>query len=65
VSPASPSSPGRALRIGIDARELEGRPTGVGRYLRSLLRRFAENNRHAFVAFSASPVLLPVESRRN
>jgi glycosyltransferase involved in cell wall biosynthesis len=28
------------MRIGIDARELGGRPTGVGRYLRELLRRW-------------------------
>jgi glycosyltransferase involved in cell wall biosynthesis len=28
----------RPLRVGIDARELQGRPTGVGRYLRGLLR---------------------------
>ncbi len=28
------------LRIGIDARELSGRPTGTGRYLASLLRRW-------------------------
>ncbi len=28
------------MRVGIDARELGGRPTGVGRYLRSLLRRW-------------------------
>jgi glycosyltransferase involved in cell wall biosynthesis len=26
------------LRIGVDARELQGRPTGTGRYLRNLLR---------------------------
>jgi glycosyltransferase involved in cell wall biosynthesis len=26
------------MRIGVDARELQGRPTGVGRYLRGLLR---------------------------
>lgn len=54
----------RALRIGIDGRELEGRSTGVGRYLRSLLRRFAEDGRHEFVVYSASPVLRPVESSR-
>lgn len=54
----------RALRIGIDGRELEGRPTGVGRYLRSLLRRFAENGRHTFTVYSASAVSLPMESRR-
>lgn len=28
------------MRIGVDARELEGRPTGVGRYLRELLVRW-------------------------
>jgi glycosyltransferase involved in cell wall biosynthesis len=30
--------------VGIDARELQGRPTGVGRYLRSLLRRWPERD---------------------
>lgn len=30
----------RPLRIGVDARELQGRPTGTGRYLRSLLRHW-------------------------
>ena len=34
-------SPGRVI-IGVDARELAGRPTGTGRYLRSLLRRWTE-----------------------
>ncbi len=52
----------RALRIGIDGRELEGKPTGVGRYLRSLLRRFALHEQHQFVIYSASPVALPFES---
>lgn len=28
------------MRIGVDARELQGRPTGVGRYLRGLLRNW-------------------------
>jgi len=28
------------VRIGVDARELQGRPTGVGRYLRGLLRNW-------------------------
>ena len=28
------------MRIGVDARELGGRPTGVGRYLRELLVRW-------------------------
>ncbi len=54
----------RPLRIGIDGRELEGRPTGVGRYLRSLLRRFAAHERHRFLVYSASNVSLPIESPR-
>jgi glycosyltransferase involved in cell wall biosynthesis len=56
------AKPKRALRIGIDARELQGRPTGVGRYLRSLLRRFAADARHRFVLYSAETVTLPVDS---
>lgn len=55
---------GRPLRIGIDGRELEGRPTGVGRYLRSLLRHFAAHDRHQFLVYSASPAALPVASPR-
>jgi glycosyltransferase involved in cell wall biosynthesis len=31
------------MRIGVDARELQGRPTGVGRYLRGLLRAWPAN----------------------
>jgi len=31
------------LRIAIDARELEGKPTGVGRYLSNLLRRWLKS----------------------
>ena len=52
----------RSLRIGIDGRELSGNPTGVGRYLRSLLRRFALDNRHHFVIYGSAPMALPVES---
>ncbi|HEX9367511.1 MAG TPA: glycosyltransferase family 1 protein [Vicinamibacterales bacterium] len=33
-------SPGEPLTIGVDARELLGEPTGVGRYLGELLRRW-------------------------
>ncbi len=54
----------RALRIGIDGRELEGKPTGVGRYLRSLLRRFALHERHQFVVYGRSEVPLPATSPR-
>jgi glycosyltransferase involved in cell wall biosynthesis len=38
--------------IGVDARELQGRPTGTGRYLRSLLRRWTEDGTEdRFVAY--------------
>ena len=53
----------RPLRIGVDARELQGRPTGTGRYLRSLLRHWTrgddERRRRlgdAFVAYLNGPV---------
>ena len=42
------------MRIGIDARELCGRPTGVGRYLSGLLAQWAVDNRareHEFVLY--------------
>jgi glycosyltransferase involved in cell wall biosynthesis len=42
------------MRIGIDARELFGRPTGVGRYLAQLLGAWAElpeARRHSFVLY--------------
>lgn len=52
----------RALRIGIDGREMQGHPTGVGRYLRSLLRRFAAHPQHRFVVYSAEGVELPLAS---
>ncbi len=35
------AEPGMTLRIGVDARELLGDATGVGRYLGELLRRWA------------------------
>ncbi|HRB12985.1 MAG TPA: glycosyltransferase family 1 protein [Vicinamibacteria bacterium] len=54
----------RSLRIGIDGRELSGKPTGVGRYLRSLLRRFGLDPRHEFVIYGSAPIALPVESAR-
>lgn len=60
-----PSGAGtRVLRVGIDGRELEGRPTGVGRYLRSLLRRFAESDGHQFVVYGGAPIDLSFESAR-
>lgn len=41
----------RPLRIGVDARELQGRPTGVGRYLRNLLRGFTRDHGDTVVAY--------------
>jgi glycosyltransferase involved in cell wall biosynthesis len=46
------------MRIAVDARELGGRPTGVGRYLRELLRAWAElpgAAGHEFVLCAAEP----------
>ncbi len=43
------------MRIGIDARELCGKPTGVGRYLRGLLARWsapAAAERHTFFLYA-------------
>jgi glycosyltransferase involved in cell wall biosynthesis len=51
----------RPLRIGVDARELQGRPTGVGRYLRNLLRGFTRDHGDSVVAyFSGDPPADPV-----
>jgi glycosyltransferase involved in cell wall biosynthesis len=47
----SPPRPGDALRIGVDARELQGRPTGTGRYLRNLLRAFTRDHGDTVVAY--------------
>ena len=47
----SPPQPGDALRIGVDARELTGRPTGTGRYLRNLLRAFTRDHGDTVVAY--------------
>jgi glycosyltransferase involved in cell wall biosynthesis len=43
------------LRVGIDARELQGRPTGTGRYLRNLLRVWTRHTDDAFFAYFSGP----------
>lgn len=43
------------MRLGIDARELAGRSTGVGRYLRSLLRRWLELGQDRIVLYFNGP----------
>jgi glycosyltransferase involved in cell wall biosynthesis len=47
------------VRIGVDARELCGRRTGVGRYLASLLREWTADERarqHDFVLYAPEPI---------
>jgi glycosyltransferase involved in cell wall biosynthesis len=43
------------LTIGIDGRELQGRPTGTGRYLRSLLRIWSSTSEDRLVAYFNGP----------
>src|SRR5580765_2244299 len=55
------------MRIGIDARELSGRPTGVGRYLAGLLMEWAVDERarrHEFVLYASEPPGIPLDARR-
>jgi glycosyltransferase involved in cell wall biosynthesis len=55
------------MRIGIDARELCGRATGVGRYLGGLLAVWGEDERarrHEFVLYAPDPLPLTIDSHR-
>jgi glycosyltransferase involved in cell wall biosynthesis len=55
------------MRIGIDARELCGRPTGVGRYLNGLLSEWSNDEvtrRHEFVLYSHEPPSTRLDARR-
>ena len=55
------------MRIGIDARELCGRPTGVGRYLSGLLNEWAAGDHaraHEFVLYGPEPLGIPLDGRR-
>jgi glycosyltransferase involved in cell wall biosynthesis len=55
------------MRIGIDARELSGRATGVGRFLRGLLREWSNSSvagAHEFVLYAPEPLAIPLDSRR-
>jgi glycosyltransferase involved in cell wall biosynthesis len=52
-------SPSAGLTIAVDARELVGKPTGVGRYLSNLLDQWArqsEASLHRFVLYSPGPL---------
>jgi glycosyltransferase involved in cell wall biosynthesis len=55
------------MRIGIDARELSGRVTGVGRYLAGLLREWSGSERartHEFVLYGPEQPALTLDTRR-
>jgi len=55
------------VRIGIDARELSGRSTGVGRYLDGLLHQWAigeEARRHEFVLYAHQSIAMSLDARR-
>ncbi len=50
----------RSLAVGIDARELAGRPTGTGRYLRNLIRHWRDSGDRLVCYFNGPPALDPV-----
>ena len=55
------------MRIGIDARELSGRVTGVGRYLAGLLCEWSGSERartHEFVLYGPEQPALTLDTRR-
>ena len=55
------------MRIGIDARELCGRATGVGRYLSGLLTAWAADEgtrRHDFVLYTPEALTVRLDTRR-
>ena len=54
------------MRIGIDARELAGHATGVGRYLGGLLREWSETvaGQHEFVLYAPEPIGVALDARR-
>jgi glycosyltransferase involved in cell wall biosynthesis len=57
-----PGGGGGVLRIGVDAREILGDATGVGRYLAELLRRWtarADACRRQFVLFAPETIPMP------
>src|SRR5579862_9424309 len=55
------------MRIGVDARELCGRPTGVGRYLSGLLNAWAADDSartHEFVLYAPQPLAITLDAHR-
>lgn len=55
MRPAANTGPAAPLRIGVDACELQGRPTGVGRYLRGLLRAWPAEPGDALLLYTNGP----------
>jgi len=55
------------MRIGIDARELGGQPTGVGRYLAGLLREWSREGNargHEFVLYATEAIAIELDTYR-
>jgi glycosyltransferase involved in cell wall biosynthesis len=55
------------MRIGVDARELCGHPTGVGRYLAGLLRHWSRGDRarnHEFVLYAPETIAAELDTYR-
>jgi glycosyltransferase involved in cell wall biosynthesis len=55
------------MRIGIDARELGGQPTGVGRYLAGLLREWSREGNaggHEFVLYAPETLAIALDTYR-
>ena len=53
------------MRIGVDAREVGGRPTGAGRYLNGLLRAWAADDRtrrHEFILYTPDPLTVELNA---
>ena len=55
MTAGGPGAPPGALTIGIDGRELQGRPTGTGRYLRNLLRTWPTTTQDRLVVYFNGP----------
>ena len=55
------------MRIGVDAREVTGHVTGVGRYLAGLLREWSASpaaKRHEFVLYAPGDIPMTLDTRR-
>src|SRR5918995_2935601 len=64
-SPARSRASTAEMRIGIDARELCGKPTGVGRHLAGLLGAWSVDtaaSRHTFVLYAHQDVSTPLHN---